>query len=295
MMYQDPYNIVTEKENKEKREHRDNRETREREHKNDRSIFRKHSKHDDIITEIKEVPVTMECRAPHDSLEESLGNAGLPRAVIAASKEVPNGTPGGPKNKTVLQQHVQFWDTDHDNVISPLDTWNGFRRLGFNIPFSAFSVAFIHFGFSYVTQKSWIPDPFLKINVDRINKDKHGSDSETFDTEGRFIPEKFEEIFSKYDSDHKGGLNFKDITRLIQGNANAGDPFGWIASFIEWGTLYLLCAKDGIVVKEDLRTCYDGTLFFKVAESKEKRQGVNISSFLKGLKEELNLNGLKEE
>lgn len=263
-----------------------------RDHKNERSIFTGHG-HDnkkneqnlnltqekDIITEVDEAPITKERKVPKD-LFEALGNAGLPRATIAATKEVPKGTPGSSTKKSVLQQHVEFWDTDHDGVISPLDTWKGFRKLGFSFAFTAVAVSITHGGFAYPTQKSWIPilgNPLFNIYVDTLNKAKHGSDSETFDTEGRFVPEKFEEVFSKYDQDNKGGLSFKDIMQSIRGNANVFDFFGWTASVFEWGTLYLLCEKDGMVRKEDVRSCFDGTLFFRMQEIEEKREkGVPI-------------------
>jgi peroxygenase len=279
-MYQDPYNIITE--NKDHKDHKD--------HKNERSVFRRH-KHDDddIITEAKEVPVTVEHKVPHD-LIDSLGNAGLPRATIAASKEVPNGTSGRPKNKTVLQQHVEFFDTDHDNIIYPLDTYRGLRRLGFNFVFSSVNAAVIHGGLAYASQPNWIPilgNPFFKIYVNNIHRDKHGSDSEAYDTEGRYVPQKFEEIFSKYDKGNKGGLDIYDLGRMIRGNANANDIFGTSAAVLEWGTLYLLCAQNGIVSKEDARTCLDGTLFYRMAETEDKRQkGVRLSDVLKNLKEE---------
>jgi hypothetical protein len=38
-----------------------------------------------------------------------------------------------------------------------------------------------------------------------------------YDTEGRFVPEKFEEIFSKYDRGAKGGLDWADINAMIRG------------------------------------------------------------------------------
>lgn len=40
---------------------------------------------------------------------------------------------------------------------------------------------------------------------------------QTFDNEGRFVPEKFEEIFSKYDREGKGGLSWRDIQEMVRG------------------------------------------------------------------------------
>lgn len=42
-----------------------------------------------------------------------------------------------------------------------------------------------------------------------------------YDTEGRFVPEKFEEIFSKFDRSNKGGLSWDDI-QVRRGHGRGG-------------------------------------------------------------------------
>ncbi|GET01012.1 caleosin domain protein [Rhizophagus clarus] len=274
----DQFIVQENKKNKKNERHQDNKnQDHNKNEQTDRSIFHKKDEQNshkiqekDIITEAKDSPITKERKVPKD-LCETLGNAGEPRAIIAATKEKPNGTPGRSTSKSVLQQHVEFWDADHKGVISPLDTWRGFRKLGFSLVYSAIAVGVIN---------------------GTLYKAKHGSDSETFDTEGRFVPEKFEEVFSKYDRDNKGGLSFNDIVQIIRGNANAFDPYGWIAASFEWGTLYFLCEKDGIVSKEDLRSCFDGTLFYRMEQTEERRKkGVPIIKSSVNI----NINSAKEE
>ncbi|EFN52997.1 hypothetical protein CHLNCDRAFT_12749, partial [Chlorella variabilis] len=167
-----------------------------------------------------------------------------------------------------LQQHVAFWDPDRDGVIWPGDTFRGFRRLGFNLFVSSLAVPVIHGTFAYWSSPSWIPDPMMRIHVSRQRlqgRTKHGSDSETYDTEGRFVPQKFEEIFSKYDTDNKGGLTLSDVNEMVRGNRNIMDPVGWIAEWLEWNTSFYLAAKDTpqgrMLLKDDARALIDGTMF----------------------------------
>ncbi|CAG8660489.1 7159_t:CDS:2, partial [Paraglomus occultum] len=221
-------------------------------------------------TEIESVPITKERRVPNDV--DVLNNAGLPRANIAASRERPSGTEGRPGQMTVLQQHVEFFDRDRDGIIRPYDTYYGFRRLGFNPLFCLVAVFIIHPSFSYVTQTSWMPSLTFNINTNFIHNGKHGSDTESYDTEGRFVPEKFEEIFSKYSHQTQDALTFREIVTMIRGNANVMDFFGVFAMVFEWGTLWLLRARNGVLLKEDVRAQYDGSLFYKVERELKERE-----------------------
>ena len=92
--------------------------------------------------------------------------------------------------QTVLQQHCDFFDADKDGVVWPLDTFRGFYALGFGFLLSVFAVFLVHVNFSYPTCPGWVPDPFFRVYLDNIHKAKHGSDTGTYDNEGRFVPQK---------------------------------------------------------------------------------------------------------
>ena len=65
----------------------------------------------------------------------------------------------------------------------------------------------IRLGLSYATQRTILPDALFRIWVNRLHKAEHGSDSWAYDTEGRFRPQSFEDVFAKYDGEKKGGLS----------------------------------------------------------------------------------------
>jgi peroxygenase len=134
--------------------------------------------------------------------------------------------------RQVLQQHCNFFDADHDGVIWPTDTLVGFHKLGFGILLSLVAVVVIHSNFSYPTLPTFLPDPFFRIYVDNIHKDKHGSDTGTYDNEGRFIPQKFEDIFSKYSTGEES-LTFWEAMNLLKGQRCIMDPVGWGGAFFE--------------------------------------------------------------
>jgi hypothetical protein len=116
-------------------------------------------------------------RIPSIKADSVIKRIGTPRANAAVSTTAPEGDKDYTrrfKDYTVLQQHVLFWDRDADGQIYPLDTYTGFRELGFNMVFSLLAMVIIHSGFSYPTRlgHSWLPDPLFRVYVGSIHKAK---------------------------------------------------------------------------------------------------------------------------
>ncbi|KXZ46688.1 hypothetical protein GPECTOR_41g652 [Gonium pectorale] len=217
-------------------------------------------------SDIGKSPLQSEIHKPMPEKISAINGRSGEKAMHPAGVAIETPVSGIPEYPITLQHKPP---ADLDKVIPNA----GFRRLGFNLLISSLAVPFIHFSFSYPTLKSWIPDPRLPIYLDQIHRTKHGSDSEVYDTEGRFVPEKFEELFSKFDRDNKGGLGWKDIQELVYTNMNINDPNGWIAERLEWWVTYLLLRDHkGLVSKEKIRAVYDGTIWETVAQEVEQRK-----------------------
>ncbi|GAA5926244.1 hypothetical protein JCM1841_001166 [Sporobolomyces salmonicolor] len=220
----------------------------------------------------------MERRRVPDDLETKLAKPYMARANIAATVDHPNGTTVGGwaekhKDQSVLRQHVDFFLRPEANgILWPIDTWIGFRRLGYSFFWCTFAMTVIHVFFSWFTSSSWIPDPFLRVNTNNGHRAKHGSDTGVIDTEGRFVPAKFEEIFAKFDEGDKGGLTFTEGVKMVHALRTAVDPIGWGAAGFEWASTYFLVwPQDGVVDKESIRCVFDGSIFYVVAARERQR------------------------
>ncbi|KAG6545295.1 hypothetical protein Mapa_013255 [Marchantia paleacea] len=226
--------------------------------------------HGVLETQTERAPVTIQRPVPTDLKFEK---PYLPRALEAVDSEHHHGTLNHDnQNYTVMQQHVAYFDRNNDGIIYPWETYTGFRLIGFNPFISLLAMFVINGAFSYPTLPGWIPSLMFPIYIKNIHKAKHGSDSDVYDTEGRFVPSKFEEIWSKYAKTYPDRMNFRELLQMSEAMRNAVDPFGWFANKFEWGFTYWL-AKDeeGWLSKEVTRGIYDGSFFEYVEKSLKQR------------------------
>ncbi|XP_010270303.1 PREDICTED: probable peroxygenase 4 [Nelumbo nucifera] len=166
-----------------------------------------------------------------------------------------------------LQKHAAFFDRNQDGLVYPWETFQGFRAIGSGIPLSTIAAIFINCFLSSQTRPGKLPSLLFPIEIKNIKRAKHGSDTGVYDTEGRFVPEKFEEIFSKHAHVNPNALTSKEVSEMLKANRVSQDFRGWIGAWTEWKVLYYLCKdKDGFLHKDTIRGVYDGTLFEQMEE-----------------------------
>ncbi|GMY20549.1 caleosin H3, partial [Fagus crenata] len=186
----------------------------------------------------------------------------LPRAMDAPDTENINGTYGHKHhNMSVLQQHVSFFDKDHDGIIYPWDTYRGTPLWLLVLIYGTNSV-------SLLVLDSTSPSNRLA-HVQPIHKATRGLQGNF-----EFVPAHFEEMFSKYACTVPDKLTLWELCRMTEGNRVIFDFAGWLISKLEWALVYAL-AKDaeGFLAKESERRLFDGS-FFEYWAKVQKGAGV---------------------
>ncbi|CAO1613251.1 unnamed protein product [Parajaminaea phylloscopi] len=180
---------------------------------------------------------------------------------------------------TAMQRHCVYFDGSLQGIVTPLDTFHGFYALGFGLILSFIAVVVVHSGFSYPslpndgTWKAWLPDPFFRIWIANISRNKHGSDSESYDRRGHFQEHKLSEALETFSSHpNRDRLSLSDAWAMGKARRNVMDPFGWGAEAFEWGSTYmLLWPADGYMKKDDIIGIIDGSIFPVLAHQRRQK------------------------
>ncbi|WP_437481572.1 caleosin family protein [Sorangium sp. So ce1014] len=211
-------------------------------------------------------------RSPGTSADASPpphGEGRGPERFVSASatRDVYGTQPAALGDRTALELHSAFFDRNHDGVITLRETYEGLRALGIGRVISAWFALAIHGALGPATSRSLVPT--LSITLENIHRAKHASDTGVYDKDGRFDPQKFDELFARWDKDRDGALNARELVARALGDRDLGDVLGFLASAGEWSVLYALAGKGGKLTREQLRRMYDGTLFYELEQERQ--------------------------
>ena len=193
----------------------------------------------------------------------------LPRTLSARSR------PGD----TTLQRHASFFDDDGDRSVGIAECTRGLKALGLPVGVAEAAALAIVVPLSIQTRSSLLA---MTIDIENIQKGKHDSDTEILDKRGRFNARRFEGAFGTHataDRNGDGALTATEITRMVARNRRT--LLGSVVSLAEWQLLLLLAADTEAIEAGEavpalsiarIRSFYDGTLFYKLAKERARRQ-----------------------
>lgn len=161
--------------------------------------------------------------------------------------------------QTPLQRHVAFFDRNGDGIITPKETYDGCRAIGCNVAVSAAAAVVINGTMGWPTARGWLPT--MNIDVARIQRAMHGSDTRLYNENGDFDDAAFDTFFARYDKDGDGCWSVREFLERTRAQRNVFDLFGQTATVLEFGILYYLVGRDGRISHDKLLKVYDGSLF----------------------------------
>ena len=211
-------------------------------------------------------------KSPNSSLSRRKSEGQVSRALPRMLKA--RSLPGD----TTLQRHASFFDDNGDRAIDVAECTRGLKALG--LPFGVAEAAALAIvaPLSLQTRGSLL---VLNIDIDRIQKGKHDSDTGILDKRGRFNSRRFEKMFgacSAVDRNGDKAFTATEITRMV--NANRETLLGSLVSLVEWQTLLAVAADTKAVENGKavpalsvarVKAFYDGTLFYAIAKERARK------------------------
>jgi len=186
---------------------------------------------------------------------------------------------------TKLQEHIGYFDADHNGHLTLGETAKGFEKLGLSPAASYKNATLIHLAMSAPTV-GWTTalTGGFPIEVKNIAGAKHASDTGVYDAQGNVDPQRFEAMFKGADKNGDGMLTISELADMRAGNkARDEQPgvMGYIKSLFsafaskgEFGVFMDVAGKPNgpngemVLTKDQVFKLYNGTLFQEIADQR---------------------------